>query len=143
MAYVPTKWQDREVQYPRRFTEVYDGDGKRTDTPSPGEVRKAGTPQSATNFNKMESGIQQGNAMADAIYSLLLTKVGHSSLSLEEIEALVSELQSGKLDAATWTDDNRVDKILRDAEESVRQAVIRDINDRLILAEAQLAAINT
>lgn len=139
MAYVPTKWQDREVQYPRRFTEVYDGDGKRTDTPSPGEVRKAGTPQSATNFNKMESGIQQANAIADLIYSLLLTKVGHSQLNLEEIEEIVA----GKLDAAAWTNDNRINAVLRDAEESVRQAIIRDQEERLIVVEAELAALST
>lgn len=141
MAYAPIGWKDRRVQYPRRYTETYDADGKRTDTPSPGEVREVGTSQSSTNFNRMESGIQQANSLADALFSLIMAKIGHSEMSLEEVEALLDEVQSGKLDAATWTDDNRINQVLRDAEESVRQAEYRDIQERLILAEAQLAAL--
>jgi hypothetical protein len=57
MGYEPINWKDRQVQYPRRYTEVYDGDGKRTDTPSPGEIAEPGTQISATNLNKMDKGI--------------------------------------------------------------------------------------
>ena len=57
MGYEPINWIDRQVEFPRRFTEVYDSDGKRTDTPSPGEVYKQGTQISATNLNRMDKGI--------------------------------------------------------------------------------------
>lgn len=50
----PISWKDRQVQYPRRYTEAYDSDGKRTDTPAPGEVSEPGTQVSATNLNQMD-----------------------------------------------------------------------------------------
>ena len=47
-------WVDEEVEFPRRYTETDVGGGKVDLTRAPGEVRKAGTPQNATNFNTMD-----------------------------------------------------------------------------------------
>lgn len=47
-------WQDHVVEYPGRFTEEELGNGIVVLTPAPGEVRKQGTPQNATNFNAMD-----------------------------------------------------------------------------------------
>lgn len=55
--YEPTLWQDEVVEYPYRYTETENADGTITHTPAPGETLKEGTPQSATNFNHMETGI--------------------------------------------------------------------------------------
>ncbi len=55
--YQPLEWLDEVVEYPYRYTETDNGDGTIEHTPSPGEELQEGTPQSATNFNHMESGI--------------------------------------------------------------------------------------
>ena len=57
MAYEPINWKDHVVERPRTYTEVVNGDGSITHTPAPGEIIQQGTPQSATNFNKMDNGI--------------------------------------------------------------------------------------
>ena len=47
-------WEDTEVQYPNRFSQNSIGGGLVELTPSPGVVRKEGTPQNARNFNTMD-----------------------------------------------------------------------------------------
>lgn len=58
MAYSKTHWKDHVVDRPRTYTKVDNSDGSYTETPSPGEIRQQGTPQSATNFNKLEDAVQ-------------------------------------------------------------------------------------
>lgn len=52
------RWKDHVVERPRTYTEAENADGSKTYTPAPGEVLQQGTPQSATNFNTMEDGLQ-------------------------------------------------------------------------------------
>lgn len=47
-------WQDHVVEFPGRFDVQDLGDGKEQLTPAPGEIRQQGTPQNATNFNRMD-----------------------------------------------------------------------------------------
>lgn len=67
----PISWKDRIVQRPRTYTEVYNQDGSRTDTPSPGTVQEAGTQISATNLNQMDFGIQDAKIAAELILNRL------------------------------------------------------------------------
>lgn len=57
MVYTPTVWTNREVEKPRTFTMVDNGDGTITLTPAEGTVFVSGTPIDAVNMNKIESAI--------------------------------------------------------------------------------------
>jgi hypothetical protein len=57
MAYTPTVWTNREVEKPRTYTMVDNGDGTITLTPSEGTVFVSGTPIDAVNMNKIETAI--------------------------------------------------------------------------------------
>lgn len=57
MAYVPTNWENREVEKPRTYVMTDNADGTITLTPSEGQVFVAGTPLDAVNLNKMEAQI--------------------------------------------------------------------------------------
>lgn len=52
------RWKDHVVERPRTYTKAENPDGSETYTPAPGEILQQGTPQSATNFNFMEDGVQ-------------------------------------------------------------------------------------
>lgn len=65
--YKPTVWQDEVVEFPYRYTETTNSDGTIEHKPAHGQELKAGTPQSATNFNHMEGGIHD-NYVAGAIF---------------------------------------------------------------------------
>jgi hypothetical protein len=66
MTYTKTAWQDRIVQHPLTYSMVDNGDGTYTLTPVPGTVTQAGTPISAANLNKIEQGIADATATAEA-----------------------------------------------------------------------------
>lgn len=57
MIYSRQTWNDRSVEYPRRYTSVVDG-SYTTFTPSPGTITEAGTPINASNLNNIETGIE-------------------------------------------------------------------------------------
>ena len=57
-------WQDHVVEYPGRFQEHDLGSGLIQLTPSPGKVKKQGTPQNATNFNTMDLAALEAMLMA-------------------------------------------------------------------------------
>lgn len=63
----PINWKDRIVQRPRTYTEAYNQDGSRTDTPAPGEIQEQGTQISATNLNQMDHGVQDAKISAEQI----------------------------------------------------------------------------
>lgn len=65
--YQQTEWLDEVVEHPYRYTETPVGDGTIEHTPSPGTVLQEGTPQSATNFNHIESGIHDAG-LAGSIF---------------------------------------------------------------------------
>lgn len=68
MAYARKRWQDHSVERPRTYTEAINEDGSKTYTPAFGEVLQEGTPQSATNFNAIEEGLQHTNVAFDLYY---------------------------------------------------------------------------
>lgn len=62
MAYVPTVWENREVEKPRTYIMTTNGDGTITLTPSEGQVFAAGTPLDAANLNKLETQVAANDA---------------------------------------------------------------------------------
>jgi|GEM_PF-1500306 len=67
MAYTKTNWIDRAVQYPNRYTKSNETATAVTLTASPGTVTQAGTPLSATNFNKIEQGIYDAHVAVEEV----------------------------------------------------------------------------
>lgn len=65
-------WQDHVVEHPGRFLEQNLGGGLVQHTPSPGEVKKQGTPQSSTNFNIMDIAAFEAMLMANEITRMLM-----------------------------------------------------------------------
>lgn len=61
MPYIPTSWENREVEKPRTYTFQNNGDGTTTLIPAEGNIISEGTPIIAENLNNMEEGI--GNAL--------------------------------------------------------------------------------
>ncbi len=70
MAYTPTVWKDRIVQFARRFTKTGETGTGVTLTPDPGIVTEGGTPVNAANMNKIEQGIDDAHLIADNAYAL-------------------------------------------------------------------------
>ncbi|MGI6224811.1 MAG: hypothetical protein ACOYJ1_01010 [Peptococcales bacterium] len=65
MAYTKTDWKDHSVQYPKRYTEVDNGDGTITLEKAEGDVYQEGTPLNAANMNHIEQGIYDAQDTAD------------------------------------------------------------------------------
>lgn len=59
--YKQTKWKDHVTQYPNRRRFANNADGTVDVEKAQGEVIQQGTPQSATNFNNQEDGIQDAH----------------------------------------------------------------------------------
>jgi hypothetical protein len=71
MAYSKTTWVDRLVKFPGRFTKSNETSGSVTLAADPGTVTNAGTALSATNLNKMETGIDEAhkNSIGSIVYA--------------------------------------------------------------------------
>ena len=82
-------WKDHVVERPRTYTEVLNGDGSKTFTPSPGDVIQQGTPQSATNFNTMDEALQHLSVAYDM---LLCTTQAELRAAQDEIETLKAQV---------------------------------------------------
>ena len=65
-------WQDHVTQYDNRYREQTNPDGTITHIPIEGEVLQEGTPQNATNFNNLETGVFAGNELGAELTRLLL-----------------------------------------------------------------------
>ncbi len=63
--YTKTNWQDRIVEFPKRFAIIDNGDGTVTLERVEGQVLQAGTPVSATNLQKMEDEIARLSGLVD------------------------------------------------------------------------------
>lgn len=59
--YKQTEWKDHVTQYPNRRQIVTNPDGTVEVIKAQGTVIQQGTPQSSTNFNNMENGIQEAH----------------------------------------------------------------------------------
>lgn len=90
MAYKRKKWKDHVVERPRTFTEVTNSDGSVTHTPAPGEVIQQGTPQSATNFNAIEEGLQHASIAFDWLYTLVQAQAREITTLQEQVATLSS-----------------------------------------------------
>lgn len=90
MAYKRKKWKDHVVERPRTFTEVTNSDGSVTHEPAPGEVIQQGTPQSATNFNSIEEGLQHFSAAYDWLCNIVQAQAREIETLKEQVAALSS-----------------------------------------------------
>lgn len=92
--YEPTKWKDEVVEHPYRYKETTNSDGSIEHTPDPGEVLQQGTPQSATNFNKLEYGLFEGHEIAlEAVRIARQLKDKVDSLDGEKIQVELTNTQ--------------------------------------------------
>ena len=133
------KWMDEVYERPNTYTDVVNADGSKTYSKAGGELIQRGTNQSATNFNQLEDGVQQANAMVDAIMQMVMLAVGHSKWTLDQaIDG--SETTLGVLDERF---EGGLAKILRDAQDSIHQAEIRALEERIRTLEAQVAALGS
>ena len=90
MAYKKTRWQDHVVERPRTFIEINNDDGSVTLDPSPGEVLQQGTPQSATNFNNIETGLQHFSVAYDWLACIMQSQTMEIEKMKEQLTTLVS-----------------------------------------------------
>lgn len=116
MAYVPTTWENREVEKPRTYIMTDNGDGTITLTPSEGQVFAAGTPLDAANLNKMETQIiandtNKVNKSGDTMTGTLNVPTLNATTALKEAGVSLASIYQAKGDYApigaytTWHDD--------------------------------------
>lgn len=70
--YKQKNWQDHVTEFENRYRERVNPDGTVSHIPVEGEVIQEGTPQSASNFNNMENGIQDATVAAQILQFALL-----------------------------------------------------------------------
>lgn len=75
--YIPVFWEDRVVEFPRRYSAVSLGNGLYECLPAPGEIIKKGTQQSKRNFGNMDFGTLE-NALIVGFVSMNLRLVQES-----------------------------------------------------------------
>lgn len=92
MAHKRTKWRDHVVARPRTFTQTTNGDGSVTLTPAPGEVMQQGTPQSATNFNKIEENLQHYAVAFDMLSTINYALLRAQEEKVSDLETATTEL---------------------------------------------------
>lgn len=62
--YSTITWQDRNVEFPNRFTKAGETSSSVTLTANPGTVTTAGTPISSGNMNRIEQGVFDAQLLA-------------------------------------------------------------------------------
>jgi len=92
MAYKRTNWKDRVVERPRTYNQVTNQDGTVTQTPAPGQVVEHGTPQNATNFNNLETGVQHTNIAQEFYYVISQAQIRDVETRLAVAEAQLAAL---------------------------------------------------
>ena len=85
-------WKDHVVERPRTYTEIQNSDGSKTYTPAPGEVLQQGTPQSATNFNKMEEALQHICIAYDELLCITQAELRSAQADIETLKSQVAAL---------------------------------------------------
>lgn len=85
-------WKDHVVERPRTYTDTVNGDGSKTYTPAPGEIIQQGTPQSATNFNKMDEALQHISIAYDMLLTIHQAEMRDAQTRIETLEAQVAAL---------------------------------------------------
>ena len=84
-------WKDEVVEHPHRYTEVVNGDGTIEHNPAPGETIQEGTPQSATNFNKMDEALQH---ICIAFDEMQMTMQAQLRTAEDEIATLKAQVEA-------------------------------------------------
>ena len=121
--YDRTYWRDHVTEFDDRFTERENEDGTITHIPAEGEVIQQGTPQNATNFNKMEEGIF-GSTETAAMLALALI---HHGQAIEQL--------SGEKGAATLT--NTLEYPFNNSRKTVALVKPRQTLDYTVSVEAE------
>lgn len=86
-------WKDQVCEFPNRFKHNVDGD-KVTLEKDPGTIKQQGTPQNATNFNRMDLAALEAMLMsAEAIRMLLRQSEELKGITGEVIEATLTNSQ--------------------------------------------------
>lgn len=67
MAYSKTIWTNREVERPRTYNLVDNGDGTTTLVPQEGNILSAGTPIIASNMNKIENALENFSLTSEIV----------------------------------------------------------------------------
>lgn len=90
------EWKDHVVERPRTYTETTNQDNSKTFTPAPGSVIQQGTPQSATNFNKMDEAIQHIAVAFDELQMTMQAKLRDAEDRIVTLEAQVAALDDSE-----------------------------------------------
>ena len=86
-------WKDQVCEFPNRFKHNVDGD-KVTLEKDPGTIKQQGTPQNATNFNRMDLAALEAMLMsAEAMTMLLRQSAALKGIVGEVIEATLTNNQ--------------------------------------------------
>lgn len=93
MAYARTNWKDHVVTRPKTYTKVDNSDGSMTFKDAPGEVLQQGTPQSATNFNHAEEGIEAAAVALDMQSTIDQALLRNALDRIESLETKVEALK--------------------------------------------------
>lgn len=125
VAYEKTTWKDHIVPSPGRYKAVDNGDGTFTLTPDFGTPIQTGTPLSAANHNKIEQGIADAHAIAEAA----LPKTGGTVGALTIETAGNDNLRQRR---ANW-----------DAGDFIATSVAGDSVDPILVTEFYDASANT
>lgn len=118
--YNKTDWRDHVTQYDNRFREQNNSDGTISHIPVEGEVIQEGTPQNATNFNNIETGIFSAH---ETVAELARVALQHE----REIAALDGE-------TATITLNNTSAYPFNNSKKSVSLIKTRDTSDYTVKA---------
>lgn len=90
--YARINWKDHVVTRPHTYTKVTNGDGSETFTASPGEVLQQGTPQSATNFNRIEEALQHIALAYDMMLTMYQAELRDAQTRIVTLETQVAAL---------------------------------------------------
>ena len=90
--YIRIGWKDHVVEFPRRYTSTEDSQGRRTDTPAPGTIIQQGTPQSATNFNQMDEGLQHQSIAFDELQVTMQAELRAAQDAIVDLQTAVAAL---------------------------------------------------
>ncbi len=127
------------MQYPYRYKESQNPDGSIEHVPDPGKVMQEGTPQSATNFNKMENGILEALLIGSEITRMLL-HLGRTSDSQEKDIASAEQRMMAAVDSVAL---DTMDAALA-ATENIRNLVLmKNTVDGLVGEKIQITLTNS
>ncbi len=85
-------WKDHVVERPRTYSEATNTDNTKTFTPAPGEILQQGTPQSATNFNKMDEALQHICIAYDELFCVMQAELRAAQDEIATLQAQVAAL---------------------------------------------------